>query len=372
MYTNSTKKIRVCLLPVLIFSFLLIRCGNRDEKHEPDVPAITILWEKNKAAGLVISRELLADTPVDSIDKWLQVHLAIGSSSPAILGRYIVGKNEVEFIPLIPLTPGLKYEVTLKGKPIGQTEIDRIVGSKLPEVVEIYPTADTVPENLLKLYVEFSKPMQEGKALDYIRLVKNGDTIPDVFLDLQPELWNKESTILTIWFDPGRIKRDLQPNLAMGPPLKKGLQYQLVIKPGWPDKEGAVCVYSYTRLFFTTIRDGISPDPAKWIIEVPKPESDQPVEVVLHESLDYMLLKNAIHVTDDKGKDVPGSIDVKNKERSIEFTPSSPWKAGNYILEVESRLEDLAGNNLDHPFDNDLTQKQQKQKEVVKRTFQIR
>jgi hypothetical protein len=371
MYTNSTKKIRVGLLPVLIFSFLLIRCGSHDEKHEPGASVITILWEGNKATGVVIPNELLADTPADSIDKWLQVHLAPGNNNPAMLGRYIVEKNEVAFIPLIPLTPGLKYEVRLKGEPIGQVEIDGVISSKLPEVVKIYPTTDTVPENLLKLYVEFSKPMQEGKALDYIMLVKNGDTIPDVFLDLQPELWNRESTILTVWFDPGRIKRDLQPNLAMGPPLKKGVQYQVVIRPGWPDKEGAVCEYSYTKLFLTTTRDSISPDPAKWTIEIPKPESDQPVEVVLHESLDYMLLKNAIHITDDKGRDVQGYIDVKNNERSIEFTPSSPWRAGNYIIEVESRLEDLAGNNLDHPFDNDLTQKQQKQKEVVKRTFQI-
>ena len=40
------------------------------------------------------------------------------------------------------------------------------------------------------------------------------------FLDLQPELWNAEGTVLTLWLDPGRIKRDLIPNKELGIPLK--------------------------------------------------------------------------------------------------------------------------------------------------------
>ena len=65
--------------------------------------------------------------------------------------------------------------------------------------------------------------MQEGQALENITVIKNGkDTIPSIFLDLQPELWNKERTILTLWLDPGRIKRDLQPNKKLGLPLELG------------------------------------------------------------------------------------------------------------------------------------------------------
>ena len=81
----------------------------------------------------------------------------------------------------------------------------------------IYPTQDTVPENLLKIYLQFSKPMREGQALRHIELLKNNrDTLPGVFLDLQPELWNVDRTTLTVWLDPGRIKRDLQPNGPIG------------------------------------------------------------------------------------------------------------------------------------------------------------
>ena len=34
-----------------------------------------------------------------------------------------------------------------------------------------------------------------------------------------------------------------------------------------------------------------------------------------------------------------------------------PWKTGRYRLAVGSVLEDLAGNNLQRPFEVDLTQK---------------
>ena len=77
-----------------------------------------------------------------------------------------------------------------------------------------------MPENLLKIYLRFSHPMREGQSDKYISLIKNGkDTLPDVFLNLQPELWNEDRTVLTVWLDPGRIKRDLQPNLKLGNPL---------------------------------------------------------------------------------------------------------------------------------------------------------
>ena len=33
-----------------------------------------------------------------------------------------------------------------------------------------------------------------------------------IFLELENELWNPEHTQLTLWLDPGRIKRDLIPN----------------------------------------------------------------------------------------------------------------------------------------------------------------
>jgi hypothetical protein len=49
----------------------------------------------------------------------------------------------------------------------------------------------------------------------------------------QPNLWNKEATALTHWLDPGRIKRDLQPNQRLGNPLVFGEHCTLVVDRRW-------------------------------------------------------------------------------------------------------------------------------------------
>ena len=85
-----------------------------------------------------------------------------------------------------------------------------------------------------------------------------------------------------------------------------------------------------------------------------------------------MLLKNAIRIVDNAGNVVNGVIEIEAKETILHFTPSAAWSAGDYTLEIESRLEDLAGNNLNRLFDKDLTKKTNKtQKEVYKRVFNI-
>lgn len=372
---KKDKEIRLLLISSLIFSFMMTRCGQHDDSKTAasSVDTVSIQWKDNKAVGVFIPRKLLNDMPDDSAQEWLKVYLTQSEYNQDLLGNYYIVADGIEFRPLVPFTPALEYQVRLKGEPISQFIVPtRKTGGDLPEL-SVYPTNDTLPENVLKLYVEFTKPMQEGKALDYIRIVKNNkDTLPAVFLDMRPELWNKESNLLTVWFDPGRIKRDLQPNKAMGPPLQKGNKYKLVILPGWPDQDGQTTMFTYLREFVAGSRDSTSPDPAKWRIEVPKPGSDQSVEVLFNESLDYVLIKNAIRILDDKGNAIAGTIDVSDEEKGFNFIPASPWKAGNYMLEVESRLEDYAGNNLNHPFDNDLAQQQTVQKESVKRVFQIR
>ena len=146
------------------------------------------------------------------------------------------------FKPLIPFTRGLRYRVTVNNKTIGIIEIPPAPASDEAKVIAVYPTLDTIPENLLKIYIEFSKPMREGEALQHLVLIKNGkDTLQSTFLDLDPELWNNDRTVLTLWLDPGRIKRGLQPNLAMGPPLTRGNKYTLIVKQEWKNRKELNC-----------------------------------------------------------------------------------------------------------------------------------
>ena len=39
-----------------------------------------------------------------------------------------------------------------------------------PKVVAIYPSTDSIPVNVTRFYIEFSKPMQEMNILKHIKL----------------------------------------------------------------------------------------------------------------------------------------------------------------------------------------------------------
>jgi Bacterial Ig-like domain len=356
MLTNPiiNKKIRFPFLWGLVFSFLLFSCSG-DKK---DTREVILQWDGKKAESIIIPMGLLREIPKDSIQSLLHIQL-INSHSP-ILGEYSITDDAVVFKPLIAFTRGLKYKVLLSGKLLSEIGVPAGNKDTAPEVVSVYPTSDTVPVNLLKIYIAFSKPMQEGESVNNIAVIKNKtDTVPSVFLDLEPELWNNERTILTLWLDPGRIKRDLQPNKAMGLPLEQGVSYQIIIKTGWRDTEGDSLASAYHKVFFAGPRDSLSPNPSRWTIQPPKVGSTQPLKIKLHESLDFLLLKNAVRVVGHSGNSIEGVMEPEAAETVVNFIPSATWRSGDYSIQVESRLEDLAGNNLDRLFDKDLKKKDQ-------------
>ena len=316
------------------------------------VDAINIVWNKTQAAGLSIPRSLLKNEQEDVVSH-LQVKLQ--NNSTAMLGEYSVTDDKVLFKPLIPLSHGTTYQVSFNGNTVGVIKVPLPESAQPTSLLKVYPTKDTVPENLLKLYIEFSAPMQEGEALCHITLLnKNGDTVPNVFLDLQPELWNKERTVLTVWLDPGRIKRDLIPNRSMGNPLIKGHQYTLSISASWKDAQGLPLHQPYTKKLVVGDRDSISPRPERWKLKVPGAATKQPLVVSTEEALDYFLLQETLSIIDSRGSTVDGNITINNNETTLQFAPADPWQPGHYTLSIASHLEDLAGNNLNRPFDRDL------------------
>ena len=191
-------------------------------------PVISIVSDGNKSVGLSIKGVDIRESEISTRLKIQLVKANEGERRP-VLGEFKSNGGEIIFEPLVPFTNGLQYQVLLNDSLLSEIGIpldDHIA----PELISIYPTQDTLPENLLKIYLQFSQPMVEGRSLDYLTLIRtDGDTMKGTFLDLQPELWNVESTVLTLWLDPGRIKRDLIPNKAMGAPLNVDEKYVLHI-----------------------------------------------------------------------------------------------------------------------------------------------
>jgi hypothetical protein len=339
--------IRLCTLYNLIFFSFALLSGCRKAPSE-----ITLLWDNQRATGILIPKRL-TDGISDSLEHRLLIRLVKAGEPIAMLGNYKIGHDDIIFEPLVPFTRGLHYEVLVNHHVVGEIRIPEPDPGDGPALLAIYPTQDTVPENLLKMYLQFSKPMREGQSLHYIALLKNNrDTVPDVFLDLQPELWDADRTTLTVWLDPGRIKRDLQPNKLLGSPLRKGEHYTLLVSGQWKDIQGSPLRKAYHKNFTVTFRDSLSPDPQTWIISNPKQRHS--LEISFKAPLDYSLLTTTLHIVDEKGIAVLGAWHIGEEEKQVTFIPDAAWADGRYLLQIETRLEDLAGNNINRAFDVDV------------------
>ena len=118
----------------------------------------------------------------------------------------------------------------------------------------------------------------------------------------------------------------------------------------------------YPKTFIVTDRDDASPDPSTWQIVSPSSATTQPLEIKFPESLDYYILKERVQLFGASGNLISGKIEVSNNERTFKFFPDHPWSPGDFMLEIEARLEDLAGNNLNRPFDRNVEQKTKRRK----------
>jgi hypothetical protein len=340
--------IRLFIVFSLIFfsAFLLLSCSSASESE------ISIIWENDQAIGLIVPSDQLENSDFTQ----MTVHLAGEGNNSPIFGEFYQDDRAIRFTPLIPFTRGLSYEIRYKDVSIGNVSIPQLTeGDANLSVLEIYPTQDILPENQLKFFIQFSKPMREGASTANVTLLNSKlDTLKGAFLDLQPELWNEDQTLLTLWLDPGRIKRDLLPNLEMGAPLEMGKSYHLIISEQWKSKSGEKLPQSYTKDFMVIARDSISPNPTSWIVVAPKTGTIEAITIDFFEALDYSLLREVFRIRDNDGHQISGKWNIGIEEKSIRFIPENPWKKGTYILEIESRLEDLAGNNLNRLFETDL------------------
>lgn len=330
---------------------------------------ITLRWQDEKATGILIPKSLVTENP--NLQDQLKIQLVQSGERSAILGEIKTEDRHIVFEPLVPFTRGLRYEILIDNKQIGEIEVPKSE-SDTPELIAIYPSQDTVPENLLKMYFQFSQPMVEGRSLSFITITNDNDTLSGTFLDLNPELWNADGTVLTLWLDPGRIKRDLTPNKEMGNPLKAGLSYTLHISSSWMSKQGTPLKTSYSKHFVTASRDEQSPDPELWNVSAPASGTAAVLRIDLKESLDFSVLMESISILDGGKQPVSGNIQLEHEEQTLLFTPDHNWKGGDYTILIESRVEDLAGNNLNRPFDRDVTVAKKEDQQTFRRKFTVR
>ncbi len=277
---------------------------------------------------------------------------------PPMAGILSIEENTLRFRPRFPLEPGLRYTATLRsGTTILTAEIT--APPRAPQVparvTMVTPTPDTLPLNLLKFYIHFSAPMSRGSVYEHIALRDvDGKRVADPFLELPQELWNPEMTRLTVLLDPGRIKRGLLPNKLVGAVLAEGKQYVFTIDRTLKDASGQLLERRFQKTFRAGPPDYTQPAPKRWRLDHPAKGTRDPLRVSFTKALDHALASRLLTVRRQSGHPVPGQVSLKRGDTVWEFRPDHLWVGEAHHLHVDHRLEDLAGNSIERPFEDAL------------------
>jgi hypothetical protein len=282
----------------------------------------------------------------------------VGQSMPGIAGDYTRIGQKVRFEPTFPFRAGVNYLALfgIENQDALVVPFAMAVRHSAPgKVAAIFPSADVLPENLLKFYVHFSKPMRRGNIYQYIRLLGDNDVPVDLpFLEINEELWTEDLKRLTLFIDPGRIKRGVKPLEDIGPAIEFGHRYTLVIRKQWQDETGQPLESDFRKTFTVTVADRLPIKLETWKIRAPRPGTSEPLVVSFGESMDNALAQRVIWLVDKHGREVSGKVRLTDHERTWRLTPTAAWSAGGYALKAEHILEDLAGNNIGKPFEVDV------------------
>ena len=355
---NNFKKIRFTL--VFFYGLFLLSCGSKDA-----IKNVNLQYQDSSVIGVSFE-----SSDVNDLNFFLK-----GETKTPILGEIKSSGDKHHFTPVIPFRAAQTYEIRQVGRRLYSFKVKDLKNIERPELITIYPTKDTVPENLLKMYLIFSTPMQEvGNASNFISVFNETEQREvELFLNLEKDLWDKDHTRLTLWLDPGRIKTGLIPNKLTGLPLRQGHSYTITVSGNWKSARGISLPKNYIKKIVVGKRDNQMPDILNWELSDPAANTKETLKISFGESMDAILARESLQI-EYKGKiPVEGNYKLGEYENNIVFTPKDSWKEGVYDISSDSKIEDLAGNNMNHLFDtnNEEIRESTSSETHYKRSFSV-
>ncbi len=317
----------------------------------------------NDNLELLLQHDIGDELPSNYLEVFVGEQTNCCSGKSAVAGRYFVENRKVTFEPAFEFILGQSYTVVSRsvvGSNHGTTQVQEFSiepseKTVRPSVVGIYPSGDTLPENTLRFYIHFSTPMQPHLTTKFIRLLDaEGKSDTAAFMNFKQELWSKDRKRLTLLMDPGRIKRGVAQNMRLGPALVEGNRFSIVVKEGWPSANGDSKASRFEKRFLVSERLSTLPQIDHWQISVPHVLTQDPIIIDFDRPFDRVLAQHAINIIDQNGKPIQGTVSLQKNEEKWIFMPQETWLDTTVQLVVDTRLEDVAGNNLKELLDKAL------------------
>ena len=188
-------RVRLALVAVLMGSLIgtallagTASCGR--SSSTTTAPSIALRTPQNGGIAYIEVRGL-PDPALSALgradlspEQWSSIlRVAVAADAPPVLGKFAVAEGAVRFTPLFPFDEGRQYQVRFDpGRVPGafadaadvvEASVGRPASTAVPStsVARVYPGGDEVPENLLRMYIEFSAPMGRRSGVEYITLL---------------------------------------------------------------------------------------------------------------------------------------------------------------------------------------------------------
>jgi hypothetical protein len=177
-----------------------------------------------------------------------------------------------------------------------------------------------------------------------------GREITNALLPASVDFWSPDQQRYTVLFDPGRVKRGIQPNLDLGRALVSGRRYSIAVDAAWADAEGRPLAEGYRRSFVAGPARESALTLDDWQISSPTAGSRDAIVVTAPAALDHALFGRTVGISHAETP-ISGRVEVTRAETEWRFTPDDAWRRIPYELVVLSALEDPAGNRIGRAFE---------------------
>ena len=347
-------------LCLLIVPTLAVFAQNRSELVLPKVTSDPVIMHMQNPFN-----NLDSQNPKHFLQVFVETKNQEYQEQFAIQGSYKVVENCIVFKSDFPLMEGQNYiarviDLTHSDKIEYTNTSFRILKKDIKiqaKVVNVFPSSIELPENTIRFYIYFETPMKKEVAIQHVHLIDEDDIeVKHVFMKFKRELWSPDGKRLTLLFDPGRIKRGVSTYEEIGAALHIGKSYKLVISHTWTDVFNQPLNGTFTKTFEVIEAYRTAINTINWKIDNPTVATIDPLMIEFDRIFDYALLQHMILVFDENGEEILGEITISENERKWSFVPESPWRNANTFIQIDSRLEDIAGNNFQSLLDHRIEQ----------------